>query len=223
MAEAVDRLTGTTTRSAWRALATAAVAAAVVSPSPVPVLRTYAATPTPTTPERLDIRTTSLALSDGQLIAKITTHDRLRARHFQGGEAFLIKLDTRGGPRADFTLRLDYYEGAYPYCACMTKAGSHVRAGAPRRGAAPSRAPCPSRGSRRRATSAGRWWPPPAPPLTWRPTAAGTSTESKSEGRGSPPTCTTRGPAGNSLGGNGPRSIYGLPSSPGSSRRRTNA
>lgn len=131
----MDSLIGAPTRSAWRALVTAVLTTAVVlalAGTGYAHLRSHSDPDDTGAP--LDIRTASLDRSDGQLVAKITTHDRLRARHFQGGEAFLIKLDTRGGPRSDFTLRLDYYEGAYPYCALYDRDGFSRAGGTAQKG-----------------------------------------------------------------------------------------
>lgn len=70
-----------------------------------------------------DLREVSLDREGSILTSRVRTFDRLRDRDFVGGGAFFVKLDTRGGPRADFTLRMDYYEGAYPYCTLYDSDG----------------------------------------------------------------------------------------------------
>ena len=71
----------------------------------------------------LDVRKVSLDRDGRDLVATVTTHDRLRKRHFTPGNAFFMEFDTRGGKGVDFILRLDYYEGAYPHCALYDRNG----------------------------------------------------------------------------------------------------
>lgn len=75
------------------------------------------------TASRFDIRKVALDRDGQRFIATVRTHDRIRKRHFTPRNAFFIELDTRGGPSADFVLRMDYYEGAYPHCALYDHVG----------------------------------------------------------------------------------------------------
>lgn len=82
----------------------------------------------------LDIRRAEIARDGRQLDVKVATHERFQDRDLaQGG--FYVDFDSRGGPRTDFTLRMDLYEGSYPYCTLYDKDGFS------RQGATPERRP----------------------------------------------------------------------------------
>ena len=74
-----------------------------------------------TTP--FDLKRASLNREAGNLTARVRTYDRLRARHFLTSNAFFVKFDTRGDRRIDLTLRMDYYEGSYPFCTLYDRQG----------------------------------------------------------------------------------------------------
>ena len=71
---------------------------------------------------RLDIRNSSITRDGGQLLVKIATHDRFGERALRNG-GFLVDFDSRGNGATDFSLRMDLYEGYYPYCTLYDSDG----------------------------------------------------------------------------------------------------
>ena len=70
----------------------------------------------------IDIRRVSVERNDRQLTATIRTFERFTKRDLLGS-AFFIDFDSRGDNRLDFSLRMDYYEGAFPYCTLYDRQG----------------------------------------------------------------------------------------------------
>ena len=70
----------------------------------------------------IDIRRVSMDREGNQLTAAIRTFERFTKRDLLGG-AFFFDFDSRGDGRRDFSLRMDYYEGAFPYCTLYDRQG----------------------------------------------------------------------------------------------------
>ncbi len=70
-----------------------------------------------------DLRAVSLDRNDGELTAIMRTYNRIRGRHFLTDDAFFVRFDMRGGDATDLTLRMDYYEGYFPYCTLYDRDG----------------------------------------------------------------------------------------------------
>ena len=70
----------------------------------------------------IDIRRAAIERDGRQLIATIRTYERFTKRDFLGS-AFFIDFDSRRDGRRDFSLRMDYYEGAFPYCTLYDRQG----------------------------------------------------------------------------------------------------
>ena len=112
------------TRWKWRVSACTAVTIAAVIAVPS---NAYAHLLTHADPDdvsgRFDLRKVSLEREEAELTATVRTFERLRDRHFLAGNAFFVKFDSRGSKRVDFTLRMDYYEGATPHCTLYDRNG----------------------------------------------------------------------------------------------------
>lgn len=71
---------------------------------------------------RLDVRRSAVVRDGDELSAKVRTFERIRDRDLLNG-GFLVQFDSRGGRRADFSLRMDLYEGGRPWCTLFDRDG----------------------------------------------------------------------------------------------------
>ena len=70
----------------------------------------------------IDIRRASVDRDGRQITARIRTYERFTKRDLLGG-AFFVDFDSRRDGRRDFSLRMDFYEGAFAYCTLYDRQG----------------------------------------------------------------------------------------------------
>lgn len=71
---------------------------------------------------RLDLRRAAVARDGDEIDVKVRTYEKIRDRDLLDG-GFLVQFDSRGGRRADFSLRMDLYEGGRPWCTLYDRDG----------------------------------------------------------------------------------------------------
>ena len=128
----MDTATTTTTRRATVVAVLALIAVTALTGRAAAHLLAHADPDDTTAP--FDIASARLERDGANLVATVRTYEVMRDRHFQTGDAILAEFDSRGDGRGDFTLRLEYYEGAYPYCSLYDAQGFSVAGGTATKG-----------------------------------------------------------------------------------------